>query len=194
MQARAKKAERRDGLLSYGKGIFAFAAFTLVVVWGALLWVSAREIESDTESALNQATNLSRFYADSISRSLGVADQFIQRVRWMRLQPGFDLAAWASNSDFDPEAGEVVHIAVIDAEGRIEHSTNSKGPFDFSLDGTPQFEAFKKDPRDRIIVSQPEYGRITGRSVIKPDRPRWRRPSTAPRSGHRHGRPASAWG
>ena len=171
MQARAKKAERRDGLLSYGKGIFAFAACTLVVVWGALLWASAREIESDTESALNQATNLSRFYADSISRSLGVADQFIQRVRWMRLQPGFDLAAWASNSDFDPEAGEVVHIAVIDAEGRIEHSTNSKGPFDFSLDGTPQFEAFKKDPRDRIIVSQPEYGRITGRSVIKISRP-----------------------
>lgn len=165
------KAGGRHGLLTHGKGIFAFAACTLILVWAALVFVSAREIEGDTDSALNQATNLSRFYADSISRSLGGADQFIQRVRRMRTEPGFDLAAWARNSDFDPDSGEVVHIAVVDAEGRIEHSTKGRGPFDFTLAGSAHFEAFKADPTDRIIVSQPEFGRVTNRSIVKVSRP-----------------------
>ncbi|MFC6048166.1 PAS-domain containing protein, partial [Methylobacterium hispanicum] len=171
METKAAKAGRGRGLLTYGKGILAFAAGTLIVVWAALAWISDREIENDTDTALSQATNLSRFYADSISRSFGGADQFIQRVRWMDRQPGFDLAAWARSSDFDPTSGEVSNIIIVDTDGRVMQATSGKGPFGFDLRGTPHYEAFKADPTDRIIVSQPEYGRITGRNVVKLSRP-----------------------
>ena len=137
---RRQMSRRPYALLSYGRGIVMFAASMIFLIWAGAYWVSEREIANDTENAFSQASNLSRLYADTISRSLRTTDQFIKRVRRSLDEPGFDLYAWAMNSDFNPASGDVVQISVADASGRMLASTLKPGPFDIDISDLPDFQ------------------------------------------------------
>ena len=169
---RRPASRRPSALLFYGRGIVMFAASMLLLTWAAAYWVSEREIANDTENAFSQASNLSRLYADTISRSLRTTDQFVQRVRQSLEEPGFDLHAWARNSDFTPPAsGDIVQISVTDAAGRVVASTLRPGPFDIDVSGQPDFQAQKVSGLDTLMISDPVIGALSGRTVVKVSRP-----------------------
>jgi signal transduction histidine kinase/FixJ family two-component response regulator/HPt (histidine-containing phosphotransfer) domain-containing protein len=166
-----QKSRRPYALLSYGRGIVMFAASMIFLIWAGAYWVSEREIANDTDNAFSQASNLSRLYADTISRSLRTTDQFIQRVRTSLNEPGFDLYAWARNSDFNPASGDIVQISVADASGRMLASTLKPGPFELNVGDRPDFQAQKASSGDTLMVSDPEYGVISNRTIVKVTRP-----------------------
>lgn len=168
---RRPMSRRPYALLSYGRGIVMFAASMIFLIWAGAYWVSEREIANDTENAFSQASNLSRLYADTISRSLRTTDQFIKRVRRSLDEPGFDLYAWARNSDFNPASGDVVQISVADASGRMLASTLTPGPFDIDISDRPDFREQKASTGDTLVVSDPEYGVISNRTIVKVTRP-----------------------
>lgn len=167
MRLHRPTSRRPYALLSYGRGIVAFAASIVILTWLAATYVSDREIENDTENAFSQASNLSRLYADTISRSLGTTDQFVRRVRKLLEEPGFDLYAWGRNSDFEGATADVVQISVIDASGRLIGSTLKPGPFDIDLSDRPFFQEQKAADRDQVMISDPEVGLLSDRTVVK---------------------------
>ena len=176
MGLRSPTSSRRPyALLSYGRGIVAFAASIVVLTWFAAIYVSDREVENDTENAFSQASNLSRLYADTMSRSLGATDQYVKRIRRLMEDPGFDLYAWARNSDFDAAAGDILQIGVTDAEGRVIASTMGPGPFHVNISDREDFQNQKSADRDDVMISDPQYGALTDTTVVKISR-RIRRP------------------
>lgn len=167
MGLRRPTSRRPYALLSYGRGIVAFAASIVLMTWLGTYYVSEREVENDTENAFSQASNLSRLYADTISRSLGSTDQYVRRIRKLMEEPGFDLYAWARNSDFDAASGDIVQVGVTDSAGRVVASTMAPGPFTMDIAGRPDFQAQKAADADEVMISDPEYGVISKRTVVK---------------------------
>lgn len=164
---RPTSPRRPYALLSYGRGIVAFAASIIVLTWCAAIYVSDREIDNDTDNAFSQASNLSRLYADTMSRSLGATDQYVRRIRKLMQEPGFDLYAWARSSDFDAAAGDILQIGVTDADGRVIASTIGPGPFDVNISDREDFRNQKAADRDEVMVSDPQHGALTNTTIVK---------------------------
>lgn len=167
---RPTSSRRPYALLSYGRGIVAFAASIVVLTWFAAIYVSDREVENDTDNAFSQASNLSRLYADTISRSLGATDQYVRRIRKLMEEPGFDLHAWARNSDFDAAAGDILQVGVTDAAGHVIASTIRPGPFNVDISDRQDFLEQKASDHDEVMISDPQFGSLTNTTVVKVSR------------------------
>ena len=150
--------------------LIAFVGFSVLVAsWSIALWHS-HEVEQQLFADAGRRMQITaETYARHAALSMAVADESLLRLRDTLDRDGevaFDrLASYLSRAD---TAGGVTNrVARVDKEG-ITRNVYSKGMPASSVDVSDRsyFKAFRDDPRDRILVTEPIIGKATGEWIV----------------------------
>ena len=150
--------------------LIAFFGFSVFAAsWSIALWHShqvTQQLFSDTGRRM-QTTAES--YAKHAALSMAVADESLNRLRDTLErdgEAGFDRLARYMSRD-DKGGGVISRVARVNKEGKTLN-VYSKGMPAISVDVSDRayFQAFRDDPRDRILVTEPIIGRATGELIV----------------------------
>jgi len=146
-------------------------AVIMVLIWG----IVAYQLVSDREAALRTATqqgqNLSTIVAEHFSSYAGAADLLLQhlRMQWTR-DPKRFAEAVAVEKGFRKDVF-VVQVSVIDADGWLAYTDLSGSKERVFLGDREHFKAHRGGGPDRLYISNPLKGRVSGKLSIQFTRP-----------------------
>jgi diguanylate cyclase (GGDEF)-like protein/PAS domain S-box-containing protein len=153
--------------------IIAQGSTLLGLLMIALLWIGLG-IYSDSKraaterAAVQNSDNLARAFEEHLSRSLRELDRSlkIMRARWVRNPDDTEFWNWLRGSElFDDQT---VQIAVIDSQGLLRVSsvgglTSNK----LDLSDREHFKVHRDSTEDKLFISKPVVGRLSGRWSIQ---------------------------
>jgi signal transduction histidine kinase/CheY-like chemotaxis protein len=161
-------------------GYLALVLALIVLIWGGIWNDLSRDHQRDEQDAVQETGNLARGFNESIARAFDAIDQTLLFVRdaYTRealapdgtVKPGarFDLSSWARDRSFT--RGLTVQIAIVDADGIVLMS--NLGPVNTRIDVSDreQVRVQKNATEDRMFISKPVLGRISGKWTINATR------------------------
>ncbi len=147
--------------------IMLTAGALVVLMWLVLSLEEARNrelIRHDTEKA---AANLTRAFEEHVVRTFRDMDIALKLLReeWTRDREGFDAQVRVIQNAF--ESGLVVQIGFIDAQGILRYSNLNPDAKPLDLSDREHFLAHRDATDDRLHISKPVLGRVSGRYSIQ---------------------------
>jgi len=142
----------------------------LLALWVAIAFLLHNARRDAHESAVAAQHNVARSLAEDAASSVRAIDLSLLRLRddWRRDPRSFDAVVARLESHLAKE--RVVQVAVVDADGWVLYSRLPQtGRPNFADRG--YFRAQKEAGIDRLMVSEPVFGRITGQWAIQLSRP-----------------------
>jgi signal transduction histidine kinase len=149
---------------------WAICAVVVAILWGILVTAITWEWEQSRQEQRSLAASTAKGFAEYVGLHVLIIDRLVQGVRAQRgpspaLPPHDALTA---------ELGYVgpllVQLAHADREGKVVASSLPL-TVPVSIADRPHFRAFRDDPRDRLHISQPVVGRVSGKMSIQLVRP-----------------------
>ena len=162
-----KATARNAGLL------WALLVLVLTLAW-SMLWLSQRQGES---SAISQtegdASNLARSFAEHTLASFQRVDFVVHDLRrtWLRAPHEFSLEV-ARHQDLMRDIA--FQVGVIGADGRLDFSNLARTKERIDLSDREHFQAARQSAErgeDRLFISKPVQGRVSGKWSIQMVRP-----------------------
>jgi signal transduction histidine kinase/DNA-binding NarL/FixJ family response regulator len=140
---------------------------TLGVIWGVILVHLRQEYGRALQDAENRTINLARAYEETVGRSIAAMDQALEHVRDLYLldPDHFTLENWLR--DRIVLRGISVQLAVADTNGRAVTSTAANGPSNINIFDREHFQVHIAATEDRLFISKPVTGRVSGRLSIQ---------------------------
>ena len=147
----------------------------LVALSVALIWVSiAVHLREKSAEAMRQATSDTQNYAhafeQNIVRTLDAIDQTLLFVRelYARDPAHFDLTTWARSRQF--VRGLTFQISVINSDGILIESNLGRVAAPVDLSDRPHIRAQRDSSDDRLFISPPLVGRVSGKVSLNASR------------------------
>ncbi|MDE2580703.1 MAG: EAL domain-containing protein [Rhodospirillales bacterium] len=146
---------------------FLLITFTIAMLWAGILATLSQQRREATQSAYQVTASLARAYDESTRRIIGEGDQTLLSVRAFHdsMGPDFSLQAWAHSQTAPNRL--VPQVALIGPTGWLTGSTYNAHPKPVDLSDRPHFIAQKESARDRLYISVPVVGRVTGKQTIQ---------------------------
>ena len=140
---------------------------TLAVMWGVIAIHVRHEFMYATSGAENRTVILARAYEETVSRSIAVMDQALERVRDLYLRdPGhFVLDDFLRDQTVLRDIA--VQISVVDASGTVVTSTVADARPSISVFDREHFQVQIAAAEDRLFISKPVVGRLSGKLSIQ---------------------------
>ena len=161
-----RAAPRRLGRRTIRYAAAAAAAAMLALLWAGI-WFHLETIRNhEIAEAETNARNLVRTFEEHMLRTLSAIDQVLLRMRALYAEhpERFDFAREM------PEAQAILKVAVgayvSDADGRVVWSTTGTGQGSYVGD-REHFLVHAQSREDRVYVSKPVTGRVSGRPSIQ---------------------------
>ena len=150
--------------------ILAGFTFIALVLWGAigLLLVQAHRQALERGSAVGR--NVARALAESQDSSIRTIDLALREMRehWIARPDSFGEVVARYEEHLSKE--KVIQVAIVGADGSLRYSRLPwNQPPNFSDRG--YFKAQQASRGDELFISEPVFGRVTGRAAIQISRP-----------------------
>ncbi|HEY6240208.1 MAG TPA: hypothetical protein VIW78_05160, partial [Burkholderiales bacterium] len=138
----------------------------MVLIWGAVAYQVGTGREAELAGAVKQGKNLSAIVAEHFSSYAGGADRILERLRiqWTR-EPKRFADAVAVEKGFRKDG--FVQIAVIDAGGWLAYTDLPGSKERVFLGDREHFKAHLGGGPDRLHISNPVRGRVSGKLSIQ---------------------------
>jgi signal transduction histidine kinase/ActR/RegA family two-component response regulator len=137
------------------------------LIWAGVAQHLAPERKTAVTNAEQTTSNLARAFAENITRSVESIDQTLLFIRQSYAQDPthFDLASWARSSQFLNEL--TLQMSIIDRDGRF--IMNQSGPTieKIDLSDREHFRVHLPPSEDRLFISKPLLGRVSGKWSIQ---------------------------
>src|SRR4051812_7618582 len=150
--------------IAQGSTVLGIAMIGLV--WASIAFHLASERQSAEHAAVENASNLARAFEAHLSQSLHDIDRTLDMLRayYLRDPAKFDFRAWADNAQmFDKD---VVQLVLIGPDGlMIASSISSETGLD--LRDREHFKVHVDSRDDKLFISKPVVGRVSGRTTIQ---------------------------
>jgi len=151
--------------LRHSAATIVFAGLLATVLWVAVVYQIGRERRDATRNAQVELTNLTRAFAEHTSRTLEGADQAIRFVRNEYADHGkaLDIGAYLKQKAIIDSTFHL--ISIIGPDGYV---SNSSQPFQrIDLRDREHFKVHVQASEDRLFVSKPVLGRVSGKWSIQ---------------------------
>ena len=140
---------------------------TLLLLWtgiGASLWREHRFAERE---GMEETRNLARAFSENIVRTIDGVDQALMFVReaYAHDPNGFKLSTWASSQPF--RNGLAVQISLVDRDGIVTQSNLGPVTKRVDLSDRDHIRVHSADSPDRLFISNPVLGRVSGKWSIQ---------------------------
>lgn len=145
--------------------LIAFSVFLLIALWVAVVYQIRRESVDAIRNAQVDLTNLTRAFTEHTSKTLMGADQAIRFVRSEYADHGknLDIATYLTQKAIVDSTFHLVSI--IGPDGFV---TNSSQPFQrIDLRDREHFRVHAQGSQDRLFISKPVLGRVSGKWSIQ---------------------------
>ena len=138
----------------------------------ALVWLgfdlhTKAELATVQQDAIQHASNLSRAFEEHLAATLSAVDHTLQVVRaaYQRDPETFDLIDWAKQEHAlsDP----AFQIVLIGPDGFMRSTTADPQPARIDLSDREHFHVHIDAHDDKLFISKPLIGRVTGRMTIQ---------------------------
>ena len=138
----------------------------IVVSWGVLLINIQREYEQDEAAAWRTSGSLVRAFEENLVRTIGGIDQTLLFLRELhRRDPGkLDLTGWARIPYWT--AGPVIQVSVNDRAGLLLATNLNLPDTPVNVSGRAHFQVQRDATDDRLFISIPILGRVSGRWTV----------------------------
>jgi signal transduction histidine kinase/CheY-like chemotaxis protein len=152
--------------MSARSGAFVITLIALVLVWGGIFWSLSFERAATLQTAARDADNLAASFEHGVGRSLTALDQSLLSLRrsYARQPAGFDMQDWSEVTQAMSDT--IAEFAVADRDGMVVSATMVPQQAQVGLSDRAYFQALRDSPDDRLVISAPQVGRISGKSVI----------------------------
>ncbi|HEX3573105.1 MAG TPA: PAS-domain containing protein [Rhodopila sp.] len=156
----------RQGVRVYG-GHVALIGLVIVLLWGGIgftLWHDQRGTE---QAAENDAANLARAFDENITRTIEAVDQTLLFLRdaYQHDPAGFAREPWPSAYAFLDDLH--VQLSLADRSGAVIWSNLGVASPDVSIADRVHFQIQQASSGDRLFISRPVLGRISGKWTIQ---------------------------
>ncbi|MEF7612909.1 ATP-binding protein [Aquincola sp. MAHUQ-54] len=140
------------------------SGFVLATLWVAVAYELRRDERETVERTERSLANLTRAFSEHTAKTLEGADMALRYTRAEALAqgPAFDIGAFQARNIVGPE----YHLlSVAGPDGRVVHSTQ---PFQqVDLSDRDHFRVHRQSSEDRLFVSKPVLGRVSGKWSIQ---------------------------
>jgi hypothetical protein len=139
----------------------------VVLIWSGLEFHLRTAFVTVQEDSIQNLSNLSRAFEEHLIRTLNAADHTLQIARnaYEREPETFDLGRW-SQAEHALE-GPTFQIVIIGPNGFMKASTDTHQSTPLDLSDREHFRIHVDETEDRLFVSKPLIGRVTGRATIQ---------------------------
>ena len=140
---------------------------TVVLLWSGIglnLW---REYHFAEQEASSDSRNLVRAFSENIERTVQAVDQALLflRTAYARDPNGFELGTWATGRAFLNEFA--VQISLVDRQGMLIQSNLGPVTNRMDLSDREHIRAQMTAQDDRLFISKPVLGRVSGKWSIQ---------------------------
>jgi signal transduction histidine kinase/DNA-binding response OmpR family regulator len=147
----------------------ALAAMPVIVlIWLGIGTYLVQKYRNQLADAVQDSANLTQAFEENIRRTIEAIDTTIRSVRAARAHDPthFDLAAWERDSGLTREL--TLQLSLADRTGTIVASNlgPGKGP-PASIADRAHFQKPRDTPGDRLFISAPVLGRVSGRWSVQ---------------------------
>jgi diguanylate cyclase (GGDEF)-like protein/PAS domain S-box-containing protein len=137
------------------------------VIWSGAFFLAQEKRAYAYENALRQGSNLSRIFAEYISRVISGADSqlLILRKLYAEAPERFDLARWVNDAKFKNDLAAQFSLSGPDGSVLL----SSLGPFNpaTNISDREHFRIHANSSTDELYISEPVIGRVSGRFTIQ---------------------------
>jgi signal transduction histidine kinase/ActR/RegA family two-component response regulator len=155
------------GRLTLGLGLLGLA---LSLLWGAI-WLHLAEVKRhELAAAERDGRSMARGLEQNIVRTIESADQLLRYVQigYRQNPKDFDLFEWLK---LRPHDALSVQLALIDPQGKLAVTSLNARPDPVDLSDREHFRVHLGTDEDRLFISKPVLGRVSGRWTIQVTRP-----------------------
>jgi diguanylate cyclase (GGDEF)-like protein/PAS domain S-box-containing protein len=147
--------------------LMAAVAVILALIWGAVAYQLSSEREDALQTATQQGQNLSSVVAEHFSSYATTVDVLLKhlRIQWNRDARHFEDAVALERSLHKDRF--LFQVAVIDARGWLVYSDIASSKERVFLGDREHFKAHGNDSEDRLYISNPTRGRVSGKLSIQ---------------------------
>ncbi|MCC7167500.1 MAG: hypothetical protein IT565_08000, partial [Rhodospirillales bacterium] len=163
----APKIDSDQGIERQLLAIFAAA---LAVIWALVGW-QTRQSEADAiQSAENRVSDLALAFAEYTNTVIQDTDHVLGELRQYALGSRAEMQGEIQKHQI-LLAGITHQVGVIDAKGRLIFTNLDPFLKPVDLSDREHFKVFRDDSRDRLFISRPVKGRVSGKWSIQIARP-----------------------
>lgn len=147
-------------------GTWVIVGSVLVLLWAGIGFNLWHEQQIAEREAVADATNLTRAFAENITRTIEAVDQTLLFVReaYRRDHSALDIAGWTKGRSFLNDLQ--VQISIADRNGRAVWS-NLGLPSAVSVADREHFQVQLRSTDDLLYVSKPVVGRVSNKTTIQ---------------------------
>ena len=140
---------------------------TIVVIWSGVYFFKNEAYEHAYEAGARQGTNLTRIFAEYISRVVKGTDSQLLFLRelYEKNPNTFDLAHWVTGTKVRNDLA--VQFAVAGPDGLVTHSSIKMGPAAVNVKDRAYFRFHASTPADEPYIGPPVFGRVSHKSTIQ---------------------------
>jgi two-component system, NarL family, sensor histidine kinase BarA len=150
--------------------LWAGCVLLLLCVWGGLAVAVFDTVQNTRERQRARATATANGFAEYFRLHLMQVDRMLQNLRETYAQTGTLPEHQLLLAGLHDKGSVVINVAVAGADGVIDAGAQpAAGPVDVS--DREYFQALQRDPRDRLYVGPPVFGRMSKQLAIPMARP-----------------------
>lgn len=161
---------RWRGGVSPGKvpfGHVAMMALALIVLWSGIAFSLWHEHALAEQEAFQDAGNLTRAFAENITRTVEAVDQILLFVResYERNRDTFDLDTWTPKHG--PLSSLEVQMGLVDRDGFVVSTDRGPADRNINIADREHFRALADSTTDELFIGHPSVGRMSKRLSIQ---------------------------
>lgn len=170
--APASRAWWRTRRIDWVPTAIVLSAIVLSMVFCAMLAYAVDAGERAlAERVRLQNKNLAQAFKLHVAAAFDLVDHTIRRTRQHWVEQGRLPDQWSLGESFPNFKKMIVQVAVIDAHGRLAASSIDPHAKPIYLGDREHFKVHLGSSQDRLFVSQPVIGRVSGRPSVQSSRP-----------------------
>lgn len=150
--------------------VWAACAALLLVLWGAIAVFGIERVHTRERERSAEVVSTAKGFSEYVGLHLLFVDRVLQNARDLYARTGVVPRHAVLAGDMGSVSALLLQIAVADAQGNVVASSLPLNP-GVSIADRPHFLAFRNDARDRLHVSEPVVGRVSGKMSLQLVRP-----------------------
>jgi len=149
---------------------WAGCTLLLVALWAAIALVGLQLADMRQREREAEVVSTAKGFSEYVGLHLHFVDRMLQSARDSYLDTGTIPPHSVLTRDLGSIAPLLLHISVSDAQGQLVASSLQFHP-GVNISDRAHFLVFRNDPRDRLYVSEPVVGRVSGKMSLQLARP-----------------------
>jgi diguanylate cyclase (GGDEF)-like protein/PAS domain S-box-containing protein len=144
--------------------------FLLLLAWAGVIWTNRQSEKQGLQEIRRESSALALLFANHTDTTFRQVDHALQdfQEQWLHRALGLDALVASHRSKLE---GAIIQISVVDAEGYLAYNSLGMPDKPLYLGDREHFVAAMQSEQNRLFVSRPTLGRISGKWSIQLSRP-----------------------